>query len=169
MKDRIVELRRVKASELAPNPKNWREHPDIQKSALRAVLEEVGIADALIAYNSDRAGGALTLIDGHLRRDEEPDTEWPVLVLDLTDDEADKILATLDPLASLATTNLEALTDLLESVDAKRPELEDFLSQLAESEGIEPPDFQPAGIDDQSRLDEKAPIQCPACGHEFTR
>ncbi len=29
------------------------------------------------------------------------------------------------------------------------------------------PDFDPVGADDQSRLDEKKPIKCPECGHEF--
>ena len=169
MRDRIIELRRVKAAELAPNPRNWREHPDIQRAALRGLLSEVGIADALIAYHSDRAEGALTLIDGHLRRDEEPETEWPVLVLDLTDEEADKILATLDPLAGMAETNVEVLTELLGDIEAKQPALEDLLAQLAQDAGVDPPDFEPADMDDQSRLDQKAKITCPECGHEFAR
>lgn len=29
------------------------------------------------------------------------------------------------------------------------------------------PDFQPADAEDQSRLDEKKPVICPHCGHEF--
>lgn len=29
--------------------------------------------------------------------------------------------------------------------------------------------FNPSGIDGQPRLDEKEPIVCPECGHEFTR
>lgn len=29
------------------------------------------------------------------------------------------------------------------------------------------PDFQPAGADEQSRLDEKKLVTCPECGHEF--
>jgi hypothetical protein len=29
------------------------------------------------------------------------------------------------------------------------------------------PDFEPVGEGDQSRLDEKNPITCPECGHEF--
>jgi len=49
IRDRIKELRRVKASELAPNPKNWRTHPQEQQDALRGVLAEIGYADALIA------------------------------------------------------------------------------------------------------------------------
>jgi hypothetical protein len=169
LKDRIVELRRVKAAELLPNPRNWREHPAGQRSALRGLLEEIGISDALIAYRSQRTDGALTLVDGHLRREEEPETLWPVLVLDLTDEEADKVLVTLDPLAAMATTNAKVLEELLLNLEAKRPELEDLLAQIAKNEGISPPDFEPAGLDDQSRLDEKAKIKCPECGHEFTR
>ncbi len=32
IRDRIKELRRVKASELLPNPKNWRRHPKVQRA-----------------------------------------------------------------------------------------------------------------------------------------
>lgn len=28
-------------------------------------------------------------------------------------------------------------------------------------------DFQPVGIDEQGRLDQKKPVTCPECGHEF--
>ena len=49
IRDRIVELRRVAARELVPNPKNWRRHPARQAAALRGVLEEIGYADALLA------------------------------------------------------------------------------------------------------------------------
>ncbi len=34
IRDRIKELRRVKASELLPNPKNWRTHPTEQADAM---------------------------------------------------------------------------------------------------------------------------------------
>ncbi len=30
------------------------------------------------------------------------------------------------------------------------------------------PDFQPVGVDEQPRLDQKKPVICPECGHEFT-
>jgi hypothetical protein len=29
------------------------------------------------------------------------------------------------------------------------------------------PDFDPVGIDEQGRLDEKAQVECPECGHRF--
>jgi len=100
VRDRIKELRRVKASQLHPNPRNWRTHPQPQQDALRGLLAEVGFADALLARQ--REDGELELIDGHLRAETTPDQMVPVLVLDVSADEAAKILATHDPLASMA-------------------------------------------------------------------
>ena len=33
---------------------------------------------------------------------------------------------------------------------------------------IETPTFEPVDEDEQPRLDQKSPIECPECGHEFT-
>ena len=49
IRDRIKELRRVRAGELAPNTENFRLHPRSQMAALRGVLNHVGFAGALIA------------------------------------------------------------------------------------------------------------------------
>ena len=46
IRDRIRELRRVKASTLIPHPQNPRRHPHYQRSAMRGVLEEI-IADGV--------------------------------------------------------------------------------------------------------------------------
>ena len=131
------------------------------------MLNEIGISDALIAYESPSAEGVLTLIDGHLRQDAAPDTEWPVLVLDLTDEEADKVLATLDPLAAMASTDVDQLASLLESIRAESPDLEAMLASIAAEAGIQPPDFEPIDVEDLPRLDEKKLVCCPECGHEF--
>lgn len=109
IRNRIKELRTVKASELVPNPKNWRRHPNTQRSALLGALHEIGYADALIAYESS---AGLVLIDGHLRASTTPDTEVPVLITDLDEHEAGKLMATLDPLAAMAETDHEKLKEL---------------------------------------------------------
>jgi hypothetical protein len=57
IRDRVRELRRVRAGDLTPNPKNWRTHPKAQADALRGVLAEVGIADAVIA-REDTSGAS---------------------------------------------------------------------------------------------------------------
>ena len=113
IRDRIVDLRRVKASELLGNKRNWREHPQAQRDALQGILDEIGYIDALVARETDEG---LELLDGHLRKDLTPDMEVPVLVVDLTEGEADEALATFDPVGAMATKNDERLGKLLDRI-----------------------------------------------------
>jgi hypothetical protein len=131
IKDRIKELRRMTSAELKANDRNWRLHPYAQRKAIVESLETVGIADVLVAYESERNGGALTLIDGHARLEETADqVEWPVVVLDVTDEEADLLLLTLDPMTGMAELDPQALRELLDGASAGTPGLEDLLRQL---------------------------------------
>lgn len=134
IRDRIKELRRVPASDLRPNPKNWRTHPQAQQDALRGVLAEVGIADAVLAREC--ADGSLMLLDGHLRAETAPDAILPVLVLDVTEAEGDKILATLDPLAAMAEADAAKLDSLLREVETGSEALAGMLTELAEEAGV---------------------------------
>jgi hypothetical protein len=117
IRDRVKELRRIRAADLRPNPRNWRLHPANQQEALRGVLAEVGYADALLARELE--DGTLMLIDGHLRAETTPDAVVPVLVLDVDEAEADKILLTHDPLAGMATVSQEHLQKLLADVQTE--------------------------------------------------
>ena len=132
IRDRIRELRRVPASQLRPNPKNWRTHPPAQRDALKGLLAELGYCDALLVRELE--DGALELVDGHLRAEETPDMEVPVLVLDVSAEEAEKLLLTLDPLASLAEADTDALTSLLASVDTDSEAVRAMLAELAAGE-----------------------------------
>lgn len=128
IRDRIKELRRVRAGDLRPNPRNWRTHPDAQKDALRGLLAEVGYADALLVR--EVGDGSLMLIDGHLRAETTPDAIVPVLVLDVDEAEASKILVTLDPLAGLATTAREQLDALLAEVTTENDAVRQLLDEI---------------------------------------
>ena len=114
MRSRIVELREVRAGDLLPDPRNWRSHPTGQREALQAMLDEVGVVDAVIARETP---GGLMLVDGHLRADLDKDATLPVLVVDLDDTEAGQVLATLDPLAAMAEADTEALRSLVETTE----------------------------------------------------
>ena len=129
IRDRIKELRRVKASELHRNPRNWRVHPAVQARALRALLTEIGYADALIAR--ELPDGQLQLIDGHLRAETTPDEQVPVLVLDVTEEEADKLLLTLDPLAAMAETDAGRIKALLETVRTDDEAVQELFKRTA--------------------------------------
>src|ERR1700676_2497300 len=113
VRDRIVELRRVRASGLVPHGMNWRRHSAAQSAALKGLLAEIGYADALIGRILP--DGKIGLIDGHLRKSATPKMEVPVLIVDLNDEEADKLLLTLDPLASMAEADQDKVMALLET------------------------------------------------------
>lgn len=135
VRDRIKELRRVKASSLHANPRNWRTHPETQQQAMRGVLEAIGYADALLAR--ELPDGSLELIDGHLRAETTPDQEVPVLIVDLDQDEAHTLLAVLDPLAALAETNTDALASLLCESQTDNDALAALLDTIAADNGID--------------------------------
>ena len=138
-RNRIKALEYVNSADLVAHPGNWREHPAAQAEALKGVLSEVGIAGALLAYRSERQGGALVVIDGHLRKDAAPQ-RWPVLILDVDDAEADYILATHDPLAAMATADAGALDALLSSVQSGEAGVQAMLAQVAARAGLYNPD-----------------------------
>ncbi len=147
IRDRIKELRRVRADLLRPHPKNWRTHPRAQQDALRGILAEIGYADALLAR--ELPDGSLELIDGHLRAETTPEAEVPVLVLDLDEAEAAKLLAVLDPLAAMAVPDPDLLAALLPGIETENEAVRALLDHMAASgeeasDGDLPP--EPAGV-----------------------
>ena len=136
IRDRIKEFRRVKASDILPDPDNWRTHPRAQKDAVAGILQEIGYADALLVRETP---DGLMLIDGHLRRELTPTQEIPVLILDVNEEEAHKMLVTLDPLGAMAGCDKESLKGLMDSITTDSEGLQNMLDKLAEQTGIAPP------------------------------
>jgi DNA modification methylase len=156
IRDRIIELRRIRAGDLLLNPKNWRRHPAAQRAALRGLLQEVGYSDALLARQL--SDGRLMLIDGHLRAETTPDVTVPVLVLDLNEAEADKLLVTLDPLAAMAEADSDRVKSLLESVQTTDQSVEALLRRVAGDSlwnELHPQAEPPAQVDKAGELQKK--------------
>jgi len=131
IRNRIIEFKTIKAKDLLDNEGNWRLHPRAQKDAMDGILNEIGIADSLLAYHSERNGGALTLIDGHLRKSINPEQEWSVQVTDLNDKEADLLLSMLDPLAGLAQMDANKYLELMEQVNTDDWAIREVLRKLS--------------------------------------
>ncbi len=148
LRDRIVGLERVRADQLVPHSLNWRNHPKQQRAALEGILREVGIAGAVLARRLP--DGRLQLIDGHLRRETMPETELPVLVTDLTEEEANMVLATYDPIGAMATRDDEALRQLLASLSSSDPGLNGLLEKLGKpiEGGLTDADEETAAVED---------------------
>jgi DNA modification methylase len=152
-KNRVKELRHVPFNELKNNPKNWRKHPQKQKEAMAGVLRSVGWADAVLARETP---DGLELIDGHLRKEIAEGDIVPVLILDVTEEEADLILATHDPLAEMATTDQQTLDELITNLDFDDPQTETLLSTLTsipkELDEVPSPEPSEAAITERGML-----------------
>ena len=117
MRNRVVDFREVAAGSLIADERNWRRHPFAQRSALRQVLDEVGFVGGVIARETDEG---LVLVDGHLRVDLlDPEELIPVAVVDLDAEEAGAVLATYDPVGSMAYPDIVRLNALLAGVKAE--------------------------------------------------
>jgi hypothetical protein len=160
VQDRITEMRLVPADQLIANPANWRRHPQAQQRALAAVLEEVGFAGAVIAREDE--DGGLVIIDGHARAEMLGGTTVPVLVTDLTEAEAEMVLATYDPIGAMAETNNEVLTNLIERIDTDNEAINQLLATVAKdraeptevtyTDTVGKPTYEPEG--EQPNVDE---------------
>jgi len=127
IKNRIIGIREVPVASLRPNPKNWRTHPQAQRDALKGLLAEVGYAVPALAR--ELPDGSLMLIDGHLRAETVTGT-MPVCVLDVTEEEADKLLATIDPLSGLAGQDDAKVAELLAGVQSDSAAVQAMLAEL---------------------------------------
>lgn len=162
--NRIVGYDTVEAEQLLANPANWRVHPKNQQDALSGVLNDIGwIAPVVV----NRRSGFV--VDGHLRiaLAISKGEGVPVAYVDLSPEEEAEALATFDPMAAMAAADKQQLDALLREVQTDDAAVQAMLAKLAADEGIIPPDFQPAGIEEQGRLDEKKKVSCPNCGEVF--
>jgi len=132
VQDRVTEMRLVPADQLIANPANWRRHPQAQQRALAAVLDEVGFAGAVIAREDE--DGGLVIIDGHARAEMVGEATVPVLVTDLTEAEADVVLATYDPIGAMAQKDHEAFATLAARIDTANETLLGLLGRTKDGE-----------------------------------
>jgi DNA modification methylase len=134
--NRITRYSDEAPDQLVANPRNFRMHPGSQADALRGVLSEVGIVQNVIA--NERSG---FLIDGHLRVMEalkSGQPTIPVTWVDVSEEEEALILATLDPIAALASTDAIKLDALLRDVSTADSAVQQMLDNLAIEAGIVP-------------------------------
>jgi hypothetical protein len=164
IEDRVIELRRIRAGDLIDNPLNWREHPPEQIEALETVIGTIGFADVALGIDTD---AGVMLIDGHARKNLDEDFEVPTVILDLTLEEAEVLLATLDPLAGMANTDPAALGPLIERISGDDPALDALLRSIADEVDLE--DHLPEEPTNPKPPTTKieATRVCPECGYEW--
>ena len=149
-RERLMEVRQMRAGDVLPHPLNPKIHPPSQNEALTGLLEDVGKCDILKAYHSEREGGKLVFFDGHARQGLKPDEVWNIGIYDVTDDEADKLLLTFDPIAQEAQASAAKMEMLLHRTSGGNAAVMEFLAKQAEKHGIVPPMGSGGGNDEPS-------------------
>lgn len=134
-KNRIVGHGEQAASQFMANPLNWRVHPKAQRQALTGVLSDVGWVQSVIV---NRVTG--NVVDGHARIEEAlklgDETPVPFVEVELSEEEEQKVLLTLDPISAMAAADKANLEELLRSVSTDNAALSTMLEELAAENGL---------------------------------
>lgn len=182
LKSRNESVKKIAAKNLIPDPLNWHTHGAEQREALGKIFEEVGFVGFVLVRKSSQRG-KYHIIDGHERvamitERFGPNELVDCSVLDLTENEAKKILATHDSIGSMGGVDEALLAELMESVKFDDEDLQRIVNGAltftneamneqakAESEtGNVNPEGQTKEIDpDGFKFDHK----CPKCGFEY--
>ncbi len=128
----------VDPTDLLAHPLNARRHPGAQRDALRESLGELGWVD--IVKVNRRTGH---VVDGHARVEEaiSAGAPVPVLYLDLSEEQEQRMLVSFDPIAALAEWDGEVLGRLLAATEIESAGLVALLAdQVALTTGPPPLD-----------------------------
>ena len=158
-RNRITGSGTLKVAEALENPLNFRNHPPVQRDALAASLDTVGWVQQVVV--NTKTGN---LIDGHLRlalAEQRGESELPCLYVELSEDEERLVLASLDPIAAMASADRDKLQELLVSLQCEDEAVRGLLESIARQEHIELPGV--AGLVDPDEVPEtpKQPVIKP--------
>jgi len=135
--NRIVAHGEEPPENLVPNPENWRRHDAAQQRALAGVLGEVGLVQSVVV---NRTTGRL--VDGHLRVElavAQGQPSVPVVYVELSEDDERLVLASLDPIAAMASADRDKLQELLASLQCEDEAVRGLLESIARQEHVELP------------------------------
>lgn len=161
MEIKAKKIEKELVSKIKPNPKNRNNHSKEQIERLCKIIMYQGFRNPLIISN--RSG---YLVAGHgrlLAAKELGIKEVPVIYQDFDDEDQEYTAAVSDnAISSWAELDLSG-------INADIPELGPFdIDLLGIKDFTVVPEFEPGTLEDQGKLDEKKPVECPNCGHKFT-
>ena len=184
MKDRVVEVLHVSPFDLKPDGRNWKIHPQEQRNVLQAMRERLGNVAPVLARRDEN--GVLRLIDGHMRVGlavEHEEESVAVLVVDVDEQEAGEVLATLDPISLMADVDAEKMLELrrdlqpawaeaIGRIEQALGEDEERLADLPAPRQITERDMELAVSEELDRLSRRdyadtEMLTCPHCGDTF--
>lgn len=158
--NRIIGYGVKPADQFLAHPKNARMHPQYQRDVMKSALDTVGFVAPVIESVSGY------LLDGHERIYQglqNNNANIPFVTVDVTEDEESYVLATFDPITSLANYEKQKLDDLLHDVQSDSEAVQQMLADLAAANdlylGDEPVDDPGAQIDKAEELQQQWQVQ----------
>jgi hypothetical protein len=157
--DELLELHKI-----IPNPKNPNKHPQDQIDRLAKLLDYQGQRHPIIVSN--RSG---FVVVGHGRLEAIKKLGWEKAAVNYQDfnDEAQEYAFVVSDNAIAEWADLD-LSEINKEMLDLGPDFDVDMFGLKNFE-IDIPNFDPASIDDQGKLDELSPkwVKCPSCDHVF--
>lgn len=151
---------------LKMDPRNARRHPDRNLEAIRNSLRRFGQRKPIVVQAPDmviRAGNGTV----EAARAE----GWShiaAVVVEESDLDAAAFGIADNRTAELAEWDLSILLVSLNDIEISQPEIiQDLGFTPDDIAAMSCPDFSPSPHNEQPRLDQKSPVRCPSCGHEF--
>lgn len=160
-------------SDLIPDDKNFNRHSERGSSFVKKSIEKFGLGRSILLDKNNKiiAGNLTTEEAGQLGIGDVEIIESDgrrIIAVKRTDIDLDtpqgREMALADNRSAVVSIDLD--TALIEETFIDNPEIVD--EWFFEDELGHTPDFQPVGIDEQGKLDEKKKVICPKCDHEFT-
>jgi len=157
---------RVPIDSVQFDPANVRRHGEKNLATIKASLARFGQQKPLVvdADSVVRAGNGTLAAAKALGW-----KEVTIVRTDLKGAEATAYAIADNRTAELAEWDDDALAQTLAALQIEDDDLAIATGfTVEEIAALAVPDFEPATIDDQGKLDEKASVTCPSCGHDFT-
>jgi ParB-like chromosome segregation protein Spo0J len=155
-----------KLNDLIPYINNARKHSEAQILQIAASIKEFGFCNPVLidGGNGIIAGHGRIMAAQKLGMEEVPTIE----LAHLSDAQRKAYILADNKLALNAEWDESLLAIELAELDALGFDLEITGFSIEEIDALDV-DFKPGTEDEQGRLDEKKPINCPSCGYEFTK
>lgn len=158
-------------ADLTPDPRNARQHNPRNIGMIVNALQQVGAARSIVVDEDNviLAGNGVieAAAEAGIERVRIIDADGEEIIAvrrsGLTDEQKQKLAVYDNRTAELAEWDTEALADIGEDLDLGEYFTGTELGEL----GVEVPQFAPVDESEQPRLDQKKPVTCPECGHEF--
>jgi len=164
-----MKIEKLKTADLVPYARNSRTHSDAQVSQIAGSIREFGFTNPVLidADNGIIAGHGRVMAAQKLGLDKVP----CICLAHLTETQKRAYIIADNKLALNAGWDEEMLG--LELTDLREVDFDLGLTGFNADEieaALNPddPDFAPGTEDDQGKLDEKSPIECPHCHKFFT-